>query len=157
MLLHDIVTIFLFVGYLFGYMHSIGTLIIFVHDLTDIPFQIAKAINTTVLHELAIYPFILGQLMWVYFRLFCLPLMIYELLQVEYASEYAQFQPFVRLNAVFLSMLVCMHILWFYMFMRLNLAHYRNYKNLDEVMHIGGVTPPSDSSSSTSAAADHQD
>lgn len=77
MLLHDIVTIFLFVGYLFGYMHSIGTLIIFVHDLTDIPFQIAKAINTTVLHELAIYPFILGQLMWVYFRLFCLPLMIY--------------------------------------------------------------------------------
>jgi hypothetical protein len=40
-------------------------------------------------------------------------------------------------------MLVLMHTLWFYMFQRLNLAHLRNHKNLDEVMHIGGVTPPS--------------
>jgi hypothetical protein len=69
--------------------------------------------------------------------------MIYELVTAEYPADRAHFQPFIYLSATLLSMLVLMHTLWFYMFQRLNLAHLRNHKNLDEVMHIGGVTPPS--------------
>lgn len=87
--------------------------------------------------------------MWLYLRMICFPVIIYELLQAEYPAERAQFQPYTYLTAIFLSMLACMHYLWFYMFQRLNLAYYRNYSrdNLDEVMHIWGITPPSNTSS----------
>ena len=112
-----------------------------IHDVTDIPIQIAKAINTSIYERYSIYPFLFSQLMWLYFRLFCFPMMIYELATSAYPAEVSQFQPFIYLSSLLLSMLVCMHILWFYMFQRINLAHYRNHKNLDDVMHIGGITP----------------
>ena len=141
MLLHDILTIAFYFGFIFGYLQQIGTLVIVIHDLTDIPIQIAKALNTSIYEPYAIYPFLFSQLMWVYFRLFCFPMMIYELATSSYPVEHAQFQPFIYLSVLLLSMLVCMHILWFIMFQRLNLAHLRSHKNLEDVMHIGGITP----------------
>lgn len=140
MLLHDIVTIALYLGFLFGYLTQIGNLMIVIHDVTDIPLHLAKALNTSTYEQYSIYPFVFSQLMWVYFRLFCFPMIIYELATSSYPAEHARFQPFIYSSTLLLSMFVCMHIMWFCMFQRINLAHYHNHKNLDDVMHIGGIT-----------------
>lgn len=121
MFLHDLVTIFLFFGYLFGYMLSIGTMIIIVHDLTDVPLHITKALNSTVYDRFVPFTFILSQLMWIYFRLYCFPMLIRDLVFVEYPEQRAQFNPFVFLNAAFLLTLLAMHFLWFYMFQKINI------------------------------------
>jgi len=111
-----------------------------IHDVTEVLFHLAKAVNTSTYEEYSIYPFVFNQFMWVYFRLICFPAVIYELATTTYPPEYAQFQPFIYLSVMLLSILFCMHILWFMMFQRLNLAHYHKHKNLDDVMHIGGIT-----------------
>ncbi len=58
MLLHDILTISFYFGFIFGYLQEIGTLVIVIHDLTDVPIAFAKAINTTIYEPFAIYPFL---------------------------------------------------------------------------------------------------
>jgi len=141
MLLHDIVTIILYLGFLFGYLTQIGILTIVIHDVTDITIHLAKALNTSIYEQYSIYPFLFSQVLWLYFRLFCFPMMIYELATSSYPAEHARFQPFIYLSSLLLSILFCMHILWFYMFQRINLGHYRNNMVLDDVMHIGGITP----------------
>lgn len=58
MLLHDVVTIFLSFSYLFGYIHAVGTVIYFLHDLTDVPVCLAKFLNSTIYKEFSIYVFL---------------------------------------------------------------------------------------------------
>ena len=137
MFLHDVVTIFLFFGYLFGYMLAIGTMIILVHDLTDVPVHITKALISTKYDRFVPHSFLLGQALWVYFRLYCFSLIIYEILWVEYPEHRAQFNPFVSLNAAFLFTLLAMHCLWFYLFQKMNLTILSQTK-LDEENTIIG-------------------
>jgi len=140
MLLHDFLCVALYSGFIFGCLPQIGCLGEVIHDVTEVLFHLAKAVNTSTYEEYSIYPFVFNQFMWVYFRLICFPAVIYELATTTYPPEYAQFQPFIYLSVMLLSILFCMHILWFMMFQRLNLAHYHKHKNLDDVMHIGGIT-----------------
>ena len=58
MLLHDILTIAFYFGFLFGYLQQIGTLVIVIHDVTDIFIHLAKAINTSIYEPYSIYPFL---------------------------------------------------------------------------------------------------
>ena len=120
MLLHDAVTCFLFFGYLFSNFLPVGTLVCILHDICDVPFAFSKGIHSTIYEEWAAGPFILGQLTWVYFRMYCLPVIIYTISLQEYAPDRSQFNPFYTINIMFLSTLFAMHILWFYMFQRIN-------------------------------------
>ena len=76
MLLHDAVTCFLFFGYIFSNFLPVGTLVILLHDVCDFPFHISKALNASVYEGLAAFPFVTAQFIWLYFRLFCLPMII---------------------------------------------------------------------------------
>lgn len=51
MFFHDIVTIFLFYDYIFGYMMPIGTLVVIIHDITDVPIHISKGMYATKLSD----------------------------------------------------------------------------------------------------------
>ncbi len=39
----------------------------------------------------------------------------------SFPEERSHFNPWLYLNVIFLSILCCMHFLWFYMFQRINL------------------------------------
>lgn len=119
---HDIVTILLFLGWLYGNMMPIGTLTVICHDLTDGPMHISKGLYATIVKDWAIAPFITSQLMWAYFRLYCFARIILALLQSEYPAGREHFEPFKYLSAGFLCALYVLHWLWFFMFQRLNLA-----------------------------------
>ena len=89
MLLHDAVTCFLFFGYLFSNLLPVGTLITILHDVCDIPFHLSKALHSTTYESLAAVPFIAGQLTWMWFRLFCLPMITYTVYHAELVPELA--------------------------------------------------------------------
>lgn len=77
LLFHDIVTIFLFLGYIYGHWMPIGTLIVIVHDITDSPIHISKGLYSTKLSDMSAYIFVIAQLMWLYLRLYAFPRIIY--------------------------------------------------------------------------------
>ena len=78
MLLHDLVTLFLVFGYLFSNLLPVGTMITLLHDVTDVPLQVAKMLNASTYSSLVPIPFVTCQVMWFYFRLCCLPVLIYK-------------------------------------------------------------------------------
>lgn len=126
MLLHDCVTCFLYFGYLCSNLVPIGTIIIFLHDITDIPGHISKFANAVNNTPVAGVFFILTQLLWIWFRLVALPLIIWSLFrEARYPASRSQFDMFVPLNCAFLSMLFLMHIFWFVMFQRINIKLFR--------------------------------
>jgi hypothetical protein len=126
MLLHDSVTCFLYFGYICSNLVPIGTIIIFLHDITDIPFHISKFANSTKNIAVAGVFFVVGQLGWIWFRLVALPLIIYSLYtQANYGAARSTFDIFIGLNSAFLSMLLLMHIFWFTMFQRINIKLFR--------------------------------
>ena len=77
MLLHDIVTLLLFFGYLFSNLLPVGTMIAFLHDVSDIPLHVAKMLNASKYSSLVSIPFVTCQLMFLYLRLYFLPILIY--------------------------------------------------------------------------------
>lgn len=120
MLLHDVVTVVLFFSYLAGNLVNIGTMIAALHDLTDIPFHISKALHTSIYEKEAVWPFIFGQLLWAWCRLLCFPVIIYSVYYTEYIPSLIQYQSQMTVNAIFLGSLYFLHWLWFMMFQRLN-------------------------------------
>ena len=122
LLFHDIVTILLFVGYLYGNMMAWGTMIVIIHDLTDGPIHLSKGMYAMIFKDSAVVPFLLAQLLWAYLRLYCFAKIIYELLQGEYPEGREFFRPFLYMSAGFLCCLYALHWLWFLMFQRINLA-----------------------------------
>ena len=119
--MHDSVTVFLFFGFLFSNFLPVGTMIIILHDVCDILCHISKALNVSTFTDFAPVPFVGAQLVWIWFRLFSLPMIIWNITQHAYFPEdRAQFDPFITINVVFLSTLLAMHWLWFMMFQRVN-------------------------------------
>jgi len=143
MLFHDIVTIFLFLGYIYGHWMPIGTLIVIVHDITDSPIHISKGLYSTKLADTSTYIFVIAQLMWLYLRLYAFPRIIYQLSQSSYPADREQFNGIVPLCVGFLMALQCLHVLWFMMFQRINLAVIRKARGniLSDVGHIGSDSP----------------
>lgn len=121
MLLHDIVTVFLFFGYLVGNLVPIGTMIALLHDVCDVPFHTSKALNTSIWPEYAVGPYVLGQLLWIWLRLVGFAIIIYSVYTTEYTEPLAHFQVQMTMNTVYLGSLYSLHWIWFLMFQRLNL------------------------------------
>ena len=138
MLLHDIVTFFLCFGYISSNFLPVGTMILILHDCSDFPFHLCKGINASIYKSYASYIFVTAQLIWGYFRLYCLPRIIQVLLDLKYPAHRAQFDPFITIAIVFLSTLLVLHIIWFLMFQRINAQHFlagKKVKDDDMVIH----------------------
>ena len=120
MLLHDTVTCFLCFGYLVSNFLPVGTMVIILHDVSDILCHVSKGTNVSTFSDFAPVPFVGAQLLWLWFRLYSLPMIIWEITKHGYPEDRAQFNPFITLNVVFLSTLLAMHVIWFMMFQRVN-------------------------------------
>lgn len=136
LLFHDIVTVLLFLGYLYGNMLPLGTLVVIVHDVTDAPLHFCKALYASIFKTPAKVLFFASQLLWLYFRLLCFPALIRALLRAEFPLDRADFNPFLYLGAGFLGLLLLLHALWFCMFQRMNLAVLRKSSIDTEKIYI---------------------
>ena len=45
--------------------------------------------------------------------------MIYYIFTLQYEGDLAQFQPYITLNGVFLSIMCCLHFYWFTLFFKI--------------------------------------
>ena len=121
-LLHDIVTFAVYFAYLSSNLIPIGTLISFLHDVTDVPFHIAKAANHSNWPGLAPFPFIFGQLLWIFVRLICYAHLIYcTMVDAVYPPGREHLQPYFIFARTLISILYVLHWVWFYMFQRINM------------------------------------
>ena len=121
MLVHDMLTSFLYFGYLTPNLVPIGTVVLLLHDLTDIPMKMSKLWHEMGDNEIKVALFFfIGQVMWAWFRLFAFPMVIWSLHETDYQGSFAQFNSYFIFCKIFLCMLVCMHAWWFYLFMPIN-------------------------------------
>ena len=77
MVLHDVSTISLMFGYIMANFIPGGTIIIILHDIPDVTNHLCKAAHYSIFGFLAAPLFILTQFLWAYYRLYCLPMIIW--------------------------------------------------------------------------------
>lgn len=57
---------------------------------------------------------------WGFTRIYALPQMIYFIFtECTYGPGLEQFQPFIALNGIFLSVMFCLHVFWFFLFFKI--------------------------------------
>lgn len=119
MLLHHIAAACLYFCFIFGNVHELGATIAFLHDLADVPGNLCKCLNSTKYQGSSAVVFVTCMTVWFVTRIYLLPLIILKITSMSYEEQYAQFQPFVALNAVFLSVMCVLHYYWFAMFCKI--------------------------------------
>ena len=88
MLLHEMVTAIIYFQYLSSNFLPIGTMISFLHDMTDIPATMSKGAWTTTWWKISAPLFIFNQITWFFFRLYCFPMLIFDLYNYyDFTSE----------------------------------------------------------------------
>ena len=116
--LHHLATIWLFVGcYLLNGIR-VGTVISFLHDLSDIPGMFCKALSCTRYDSATATTFLVTVATWIYVRNYCFTSIIYSISQ----AETNPFHPYPSLLYIFIFLLSCLCVLHFYwvcMFFRL--------------------------------------
>ena len=80
MLIHHIAAVALYFSYIFGNILPYGSLVAYMHDLADIPINMAKVTNSTRYYTLSVVVFCVGVVVWFVTRLYSLPQVIYFLL-----------------------------------------------------------------------------
>lgn len=118
--MHHIAAFCLYFCYIFGNILDLGATIAFLHDLADIPGNLCKALNSTVYQNSSAVVFVTCMVVWFVTRIYCLPQMIYKIFtSLIYDAEYAEFQPFIYLNGIFLCVMCALHYFWFAMFFKI--------------------------------------
>jgi hypothetical protein len=114
MLLHHIATaILIFCSYVRGDLR-IGSVILFIHDITDITNSLVKMVNHIRWKKSAVVVFAIVLINWLYWRIFIFSKAIY-LTAVNDDTSLISKQVCVPL----LSLLLILHIYWYFMFMKI--------------------------------------
>ena len=87
MSLHHLAHLSLASCYLMANMIPIGAMINFLHDISDVGTQITKGLHVTGnMYPIGYIIYVLTQVGWVYFRMFCLPMLLFtEIAHLKYA------------------------------------------------------------------------
>lgn len=80
MMIHHVATLSLVLYSMLYNRTNVGVLIMFLHDISDIPVYLCKAFSDTKFEITTIVSFVLLILGWIYFRIYALGMIIYELL-----------------------------------------------------------------------------
>jgi hypothetical protein len=132
MILHHFLTIGLIsLSYLTNYS-TFGMVILFLHDLSDVPGMVTKVFSETIYTKTAVTAFLICIVMWFYLRLLYFPYVIYVLLTTKPVTPFNMSETF----AFFLSLLVVLHYYWFNMFMKILLFYKRKGDADDCVTHV---------------------
>ena len=123
-LIHHLATIALVFGSTLSNQIGIGAIISFLHMLTDVPTPMAKFFASTWMETVAAGWMILVQMpSWFYWRLACFPYWVYHIptnhLTTYQVDDLKQYSPWIMLYVPYLSVLVLLHIYWYYLMSRL--------------------------------------
>ena len=120
MLLHHIAANCLYFCYIFSNIMGIGSVIAYLHDLADITGKLCKLLNATIYQNTSAVAFVACMVVWFVTRILALPQMIYFIFtDCNYTPSLQQFQPFIYLNGIFLSVMCVLHYYWFAMFFKI--------------------------------------
>ena len=120
MLLHHIAAFCLYFCYIYGNLVPFGAVIAYLHDLADVFGNLCKALNSSTYQDSSAFFFVMCMIVWFATRCIILPQMIYCIFNnYAYGPGLEHYQPFVTLNGVFLSVMLCLHYFWFAMFCKI--------------------------------------
>merc|ERR1712080_75460 len=104
MVLHHVVTIYLFAFMYLNNLWESGCTIIILHDISDFWIAACKAFSETKWTKHTVYLFVPNMLIWFYWRLCVLPFAVWKYWNRKINKEFDTFKPF------FCYLLLC---LWF--------------------------------------------
>lgn len=113
MLTHHLVTVYLYMGYYMLNVWEIGSVIAFIHDLSDIPVNIVKIMAETPYGNWTAMIFCVHMTIWFYTRCYVFPQIIY--LEI-YPSSLWEGKRLLMIFVYLLSCLQVLHYFWFGMF-----------------------------------------
>ena len=120
MFLHHTAAVCLYFAYIFGNMLYLGSVVAYLHDLADIFGRLCKGLNATIYQDSSAIFFVMCMIVWFATRIYSLPQMIYFILtKCIYPPELEQFQPYIYLSGIFLSVMCALHYYWFAMFIKI--------------------------------------
>lgn len=128
MLVHHLTACILIHFSFVNIMTRIGSLVLFVHDVGDVVGYSIKLIVDSRLKFLVIINYILLLLVWAYSRLYIFPsVILYSIIYDTGSIHIPGLRPFFAL----LSVLLLLHIYWYYMFIRMGLLFLRTKETVD--------------------------
>ena len=128
MLLHHLATNCLYFSYVFSGFLPFGATIAYLHDLADIPANVGKVLSSTTFELAALIDGLILMTIWAYTRCYLLPKSIYFLFTEPKMKDpdMAQFDIFIILSGVFLSVMCALHYFWFFLFIRMNMLYVKS-------------------------------
>ena len=160
MFIHHVFTNLLIIGSSFYRFHYIGSMVFFVHDISDIPVDLSKLANFLKWKTTTTICFVTMCITWLQTRLIILPFIVWR--SIIYESwlvcadgyippmYYNMFQPvFVFL----LGFLILLHFFWFTMFIRMGYVLIRKGEAHDLSEHKNGEARYSSSKRANGAIA----
>eukprot|EP00744_Colponema_vietnamica_P008302 GILI01011854.1.p1 GENE.GILI01011854.1~~GILI01011854.1.p1 ORF type:complete len:352 (+),score=79.87 GILI01011854.1:123-1178(+) len=116
-LIHHIVTLYLMIFSWAAYEHRVGSYVLIIHDAVDIFLCLSKMAHYIKVRDLVMFPtFISFVVSYAFFRMFCLPVLSYELLTVT-RFEHSNFASSM-LGFILAFVLQALHVFWFYLILR---------------------------------------
>ncbi len=116
MFIHHILTLALVSYSYYNDYTNPGILLIFLHNLTDIPISFGKALTETNCDTLQIITYLVMVFSWAYYRLYLFGTVI---LASHYKRALIDNTTLFAISGVFLTILLSMHIYWFCLIIRI--------------------------------------
>ena len=128
-LVHHLATVFLVFGSSFSNHTPIGTIISFIHLVSDIPVGIVKCMGSTHFDNVTVGIFVgLHMPTWFYWRLVCLPLWIIPIFTDPvcrynpYGHIVFEYDIFNQIFGIYLAVLQILQFYWFWLFIKMVLS-----------------------------------
>jgi len=121
MLIHHLATNCLYFCYIFSGTVPFGAIVAYLHDLADIPANTGKVLSSTTYEKSSIVVGLVLMILWCHTRCILLPKIIYYLATkaMYTVPGEEQFQPYIYLSVIFLSVMCALHYFWFAMFFKI--------------------------------------
>jgi hypothetical protein len=126
MLVHHIITNMLVIGSSHCRLTRIGSMVMWVHDISDVPVDLSKLANFLKYKYTTLACFVTMMLTWAYTRLYLLPAQIFRaaVWESHYLCTHGSLSPLTYLTyrkifQALLALLILLHVAWFGMFVQI--------------------------------------
>ena len=121
----------------------IGSLILFLHYVPGIPIYSARIFVDTRFILINIDNYVMLLLVFGYLRLYCFPrVIIWSVLSESHQErlEYGEYGEYIYWGFVAaLSLLLCLHVYWYYVFIMIGVGYARTGKTEDKVANLASM------------------
>ena len=138
MVFHHLNTVSLVVGMTFMGHQRVGSLVFLIHTTTDITVHCARFMSNTVYSTMCAAVFIVGLMLWVYYRHYVFSLVVWQGWQSinEYERGFECNHPLHVILCTFLTFLCCMHVWWTYCMISMFVRYYSDKTTEDTTQRM---------------------